>query len=176
MHLTNLALVSTKGDPHNPSLRKHQGTLRELHKFTIGPLGEECPPLNALSLPAHRRNLVIPCQFGSLASHEVAQSRVPSSYEHRFQVPDIKSDMEWSLVGSKGTISQFHVDAEGMGTAIVVLEGSKYWILATKFGEDKNISSVDSLGPSWHAYSINEGENVDRFRFEAVHLQKGDML
>ena len=93
-----------------------------------------------------------------------------------FQVPDINSKMEWSLVGSKGAISQFHVDAEGMGTAIVVLEGSKYWIVATRFGEDENISSVDSLGPSWHAYSINEGDNIDRFCFEAVHLQKGDML
>jgi len=176
VHLTNLALVSTKVDPNNPSLLQHKGTLRELYNFTIGPLVEECPPLNALSLPAHRRNLFIPCQFASLASHEVAQSRVPSSYEDMFQVPDINSEMKWSLVGSKGAISQFHVDAEGMGTAIVVLEGSKYWIVATRFGEDENISSVNSLGPSWHAYSINEGDNIDRFCFEAVHLQKGDML
>jgi len=84
--------------------------------------------------------------------------------------------MEWSLVGSKGAISQFHIDADGMGTAIVVLEGSKYWIVATRLGDDEMISSVDSLGPSWDPYFINELDGIDRFRFEAVHLQKGDML
>ena len=150
--------------------------MRELHSLTMSESSEDWPPLNAISLPAYRRNLYIPCQFGSLASHEVAQSRVPFSYERCFQVPDIKSLMEWSLVGSKGAISQFHIDADGMGTAIVVLEGSKYWIVATRLGDDEMISSVDSLGPSWDPYFINELDGIDRFRFEAVHLQKGDML
>jgi hypothetical protein len=111
-----------------------------------------------------------------MASHEVAQSRVPSDYEEDFNVPEIKSHMEWSLIGGKGAISPFHVDSDGFATVIVVLEGSKYWIVATRFGEDENISSIDSLGPGWNPYFVNEGDNVDRFRFEAVHLQKGDML
>jgi hypothetical protein len=84
--------------------------------------------------------------------------------------------MEWSLIGGKGTISPFHIDPEGLGTVVVVLEGSKYWIVATRLGESDNLCSVDSLGPNWDPYSINEGDNVNRFRFEAVHLQKGDML
>jgi hypothetical protein len=137
---------------------------------------EDCPPLNAISLSAHRRNLYIPCQFGSLASHEVAQSRVPPEYEKRFNVPDIKSKVEWSLIGGRGAISTFHVDSEGFGTVLVVLEGSKYWIVATRLGEDDGICSVDSLGPTWDPYFVNNGDNVNRFRFEAVHLQKGDML
>jgi hypothetical protein len=134
------------------------------------------PPLNALSLPANHRNLNIPCQFGSFASHEVAQSRVPSAYERTFNVPGLRSKLEWSLIGGKGAISPFHVDSDGLGTVVLVLEGSKYWILATRLGDDDTISNVDSLGPEWHPYRINDGVDMDHFRFEAVHLQKGDML
>jgi hypothetical protein len=134
------------------------------------------PPLNALSLPATHRNLTVPCQFGSLASHEVAQSRVPSAYERTFEVANLRSKLEWSLVGGKGAISPFHVDPDGLATVVVVLEGSKYWIIATRLGNEESISTVDSLGPDWHPYYINEGDNINRFRFEAVHLQKGDML
>ena len=111
-----------------------------------------------------------------MASHEVAQSRLPSSYETRFEVPDIKSYMEWSLIGGRGSISPFHVDSEGLGTVLVVLEGSKYWIVATRLGDSDTICSVDSLGPAWSPYFINEGDNAKLFHFEAVHLQKGDML
>jgi len=154
----------------------HQGTLRDLHKITTTLSSEECPPLNAISLPARRRNLYVPPQFGSVASHEVAQSRLPPDYETTFEVPDMKSEMEWSLVGGKGAISPFHIDSVGLGTVVVVLEGSKYWILITELGEHHIIRSVDSLGPGWNPYFINDGDNVKRFRFEGVHLQKGDML
>jgi hypothetical protein len=150
--------------------------LRELYNITTSLSEEERTPLNAISLPAHRRNLYIPTQFGSLASHEVAQSRVPTDYETAFQVPDIKSHMEWSLIGGKGAVSPFHADSVGLGTAVVVLEGSKYWIVITRMGDRDIISSVDCLGPSWNPYFVNDGDNVKRFRFEGVHLQKGDML
>jgi hypothetical protein len=59
---------------------------------------------------------------------------------------------------------------------VVVLEGSKYWILPTRLADADSLSSIDSLGPGWNPYYVNEGENADRFRFEAVHLQRGDML
>jgi hypothetical protein len=137
---------------------------------------DELPPLNAISLPAHRRNLYIPSQFGNVASHEVAQSRIHPDYETTFDVHDFKSHMEWSLIGGKGAVSPFHVDSVGLGTAVVVLEGSKYWIAMTRMGEHETICSVDSLGPGWNPYFVNDGENAKRFRFEGVHLQKGDML
>lgn len=174
--LVTMVSVPSKPNFDNPDSRHHWGTLRELHALTSGQSNGECPPLNALSLPAHRRNNYVPCQFASLASHEVAQSRMPKNYERAFSVPDIKSQMEWSIIGSKNTISPFHIDAEGFATALVVLEGSKYWIVATRFGEDEKMCAINSLGPGWHPHFINEGDNVDRFRFEAVHLQKGDML
>jgi hypothetical protein len=43
-------------------------------------------------------------------------------------------------------------------------------------GERDTICSVDSLGPGWNPYFVNDGDNVKHFRFEGVHLQKGDML
>jgi hypothetical protein len=169
-------LVSSLFHPHKPHLRHHQGTLREVHRMTTPDLKEQFPPLNALSLPADHRNLNIPCQFGSLASHEVAQSRIPSTYQTTFNIPNLKSKLEWSLVGGEGAISPFHVDSDGLGTVVVVLEGSKYWIVATRLGEQDTNSTVDSLSPQWHPYYINDGVKIERFRFEAVHLQKGDML
>lgn len=69
-----------------------------------------------------------------------------------------------------------HIDTEGFGTLVVVLEGRKYWIIGTRIGDDEDICCVDSLGPNWDPYVVNQGDNVSRYRFEAVHLQKGDML
>jgi hypothetical protein len=111
-----------------------------------------------------------------VASHEVAQNRVGARYETAFEVPDIKSEMEWSLIGGQGAVSPFHVDSAGLGTVVVVLEGSKYWIVVTRVGERDTICSVDSLGPHWNPYFVNDDDNAKRFRFEGVHLQKGDML
>lgn len=176
MFRLKLFAVSALLDPHHPDVRHHEGTLRELYNFTTKLPTEECPPLNAISLPAFRRNLHVPCQFGSLASHEVAMNRVPSTYERVFDVPDVESQMEWALVGSKGTVSPLHIDSEGLGTVVVILDGSKYWIVATRYGEQQIICSVDSLGPHWTPYVFNDGDGVEGFRFEAVHLQKGDML
>lgn len=137
---------------------------------------DECPPLNAISMSTYPRNNFVPCRFGSLASHEVAQSRVPSEYASRFRVPELKSKTEWCLIGNRGTVSPLHMDSDGLGTAVVILEGTKYWILVTRMGEGDLLTSIDSLGPSWDPYLVNEENNCDRFRFEAVHLQKGDML
>jgi hypothetical protein len=168
--------VSSKFDPHDPLLRHHQGTLRDLYNVSTSFSNDECPPLNAISLPANHRNLHYPCQFGSLASHEIAQSRLPSEYETFFEVPNLQPHMEWSLIGTKGAVSPIHVDSDGLGTVVAILEGSKYWIVMTQFGEEDGLCSVDSLGPSWNPYLINDGNKADQFRFEGVHLQKGDML
>lgn len=176
MYFLKLASVSTNFDPLNPEHSHYQGTLRDFHNITTTISNDECPPLNAISLPAYRRNLYIPSQFGSVASHEVAQSRISRDYETAFEVPDMKPHLEWSLIGGKGAVSPFHVDSVGLGTVVVVLEGSKYWIVVTRMGEDDIICSVDSLGPGWNPYFINDGDNAKRFRFEGVHLQKGDML
>lgn len=67
-------------------------------------------------------------------------------------------------------------DCEGLGTVVIVLEGRKYWAVATQIGDEEDVSTVDSLGPNWDPYLINRENNINRYRFEAVHLSKGDML
>jgi hypothetical protein len=176
MYFLKLGSVSTKVNPHNSDVSLHRGTLRDFHKISTTFSAKECPPLNAISLPGHRRNLYIPSQFGSFASHEVAQSRIPSDYETAFDVKDTTGHTEWSLIGGKGAVSPFHVDSVGFGTAVVVLEGSKYWVVISRMGEHDMICSVDSLGPDWNPYCVIEGDKAKHFRFEGVHLQKGDML
>ena len=127
--LFKFCLVLTKKDAHKPEQQFHRGTLRELHNMTETFSNKECPPLNTISLPAYHRNLYTPPQFGSVASHEVAQLQLPTQYEMVFDVPDIKHQMEWSLIKSRGTINPLHTDSDGLGTVITVLNGSKYWIL-----------------------------------------------
>jgi hypothetical protein len=48
--------------------------------------------------------------------------------------------------------------------------------MMTRMGDQEIISSVDSLGPRWNPYFVNDEDNIKHFRFEGVHLQKGDML
>lgn len=163
-------------DPEHPQTRYHEGTLKELHKITTSLSADECPPLNAISLPLQPRTSEMPSRIRTMASHEVAQSRVPKDYRASFDVPHLRDQMEWCLVGGRGAVSPFHVDAEGLNTVVMVLDGEKYWIVIVEFGEDDAICAVHSLGPTWNPYTINDGDNARRFRFEAVLLRKGDML
>lgn len=168
--------VADRLDIARPEARYFEGTLREFFHITTTFPSDTCPPLNAISLPAAFRNLLVPSKWECIGSHEVAQSRVPASYTTVFDVPDIRRLTEWSLIGGKDAISSMHIDAEGFATVIVVLEGSKYWIIATRLGDNEDICSVDCLGANWDPYLVNEGQNLSHFRFEAVHLRKGDML
>ena len=93
-----------------------------------------------------------------------------------FDVPDTRHYTEWSLIGGKNSISSMHIDSEGFGTIVFVLEGSKCWVISTQIGEDEDLGSVDSLGLNWDPYVINEGKNICHYWFEAVNLRKGDML
>lgn len=176
MFLTSCFTAAHYVHPSRPEVRQFQGSLRELFDITTTYPTDSCPPLNAISLPSPFRNHLIPSQWDCIASHELAQSRVSASYATVFNVQDTRKHTEWSLVGGKDAISPMHVDSEGFGTVIVVLHGSKYWIIASKIGDDDDLCSVDSLGPNWDPYMVNQGANASRYRFEAVHLQKGDML
>ena len=160
-----------KNNPLKPEICHYQATLRKFHKVTTSLSNDECPPLNVISLPCHQRNLYIPPKFGCLALHEVAQSRLPLDYKTLFEVPNLKSHLEWSLIGGKGAVSPFHVDSIGFGTAVVILEGSKYWIVMTQMGERPSICSVDSLGPGWNSYFLNKGDKAKNFHFKGLHLQ-----
>ena len=94
-----------------------------------------------------------------LAAHELAQSCILASYATLFNVLQTRELMEWSLIGGKDAISSMHVDAKCFATLVLVLEGSKYWIVATQIGGNEDICSIDFLGPNWDPYLINEGSN-----------------
>ena len=68
-----------------------------------------------------------------------------------------------------------HIDYEGLGT-VIILEGSKYWIVMTRIREQEIICSLDSLGLSWNPYVVNDRDKADGYHFEGIHLQKGDVL
>jgi hypothetical protein len=174
--LTAMLKAAPYMHPSRPDTQHFQGTLRDLFEITTTFPTKCCPPLNAISLPAGFRNLLVPSKLECITSHELAQSHVSASYMTLFDVPGTRELTEWSLIGGKDAISSMHVDAEGFATLVLVLEGSKYWIVATQIGDNEDICSIDSLGPNWNPYHINERSNDGRYQFEAVHLQKGDMM
>ena len=134
------------------------------------------PVLTGYLGSCHNRQPVAVAVRRNLAEKPDRTGLPDTSYEMKFEVPNVKSQMEWSLIGGRGAISPFHADSDGLGTVVVVLEGSKYWILETRLGEHDEICSNDSFGPGWNPYVLNEGDNAERFHFEGVHLQKGNML
>jgi hypothetical protein len=162
--------------PSRPDTQHFQKTLRDLFEITTTFPAKCCPSLNTIFLPAGFRNLLVPSKWECIASHELAQSHILASYVTLFDIPGTRELMEWSLIGGKDAISSMHVDAEGLATLVLVLKGNKYWIVATQIGDDEDICSIDSLGPNWDPYHINEGSIDGRYQFEAVHLQKGDMM
>jgi hypothetical protein len=174
--LTAMLEAAPYTHPSRPDTRHCQGTLCDLFEITTTFPTERCPPLNAISLPAGFRNLLVPSEWECIASHELAQSRVPASYATLFDVPGTRELTEWSLIGGKDAMSSMHVDAEAFTTLVLVLEGGKYWIVVTQIGDNESICSIDSLGFNWDPYHINEGSNDGCYQFEVVHLQKGDMM
>jgi hypothetical protein len=76
------------------------------------------------------------------------QSHVPASYVTLFDVPGTRELTEWSLIGGKDAISSMHVDTEGFATSVLVLEGSKYWIIATQIGDHEDIAPLTLLAPT----------------------------
>ena len=65
--------------PSRPDTRHFQGTLHDLFEITMTFPTERCPPLNAISLPAAFRNLLVPSKWDCIALHKLAQSCVPAS-------------------------------------------------------------------------------------------------
>ena len=66
--------------PSKPDMHHFQGTLCDLFEITTTFPAERCPPLNAISLPAAFRNLLVLSKWECVALHELAQSHVPTSY------------------------------------------------------------------------------------------------
>lgn len=169
-----LCLVPTNSDPAKSPLVHHRGTLWDMEEICAN-LSEEWPLINPL-IKSKKEEPIHPLPIWKLSIARVAQSRLPSNYETVFKVPDLRGHLDWTIIGTRGTISPLHMDGEGMGTVIVILKGNKYWIFGTLNGKCHVIYSVDSLGPNWNPYAVNEGDNIACFCFKAVHLQKGDML
>jgi hypothetical protein len=91
--------------PSRPDTWHFQGTLRDLFEITTTFPAENCPPLNAISLPAEFSNLLVPSKWKCIASHELAQSHIPASYTTLFNIPGTRELTEWSLIGGKDAIS-----------------------------------------------------------------------
>ena len=105
-----------------------------------------------------------------LASHEVAWNETCRMAGFVPQQP-LGDDLSWGLVATADTTSWVHVDDDGLGTAVVVKTGAKWWAVLKPC---KGASPDDALGNlgSTKAYSADwsvqptSGKNV--FDAEAV--------
>ena len=114
--LTAILEAAPYTHPSRPDVHHFQGALHDFFEITTTFPAERCPPLNAISLPAAFRNLLVPSKWECIALHELAQSHIPASYATLFNVPQTRELTEWLLIGGKDAISSMHVNAEGFAT------------------------------------------------------------
>lgn len=91
--------------------------------------------------------------------------------------PPLK-DFKWGITGGQNSLSLFHIDGNGTGTAVVVTTGGKYWILGRERRNVGVVSKVGNLG-SMHAFPKEWHPSTFQNNFqeyEAVHLTAGTAL
>ncbi|VDC00247.1 unnamed protein product [Peniophora sp. CBMAI 1063] len=103
---------------------------------------------NLLSAPQTSPLVPIPRQsdldYGSLAlrAREEALDSVRGSAEWKLDI-DIATGLNWAIISHKHALSLGHVDTAGVHTAIVILDGVKYWAIRKTVLEGRTEIDVD---------------------------------
>lgn len=93
----------------------------------------------------------------------------------------LTDDMLWGTAATRNATSWLHIDDYGLGTAIKLMAGKQYWVLARPKkdrcpAEHRNaygdLSSRNAFPPGWDA-----SQPGDKYwDYEGVVLEPGDML
>jgi hypothetical protein len=86
----------------------------------------------------------------------------------------------WGIASTRNASSWAHMDAQGVGTVIKVITGSKYWVLMTPKQQKRaakddgagNMNSIRAFGPGWSPSGACEA----LWDHEGVLLREGDVL
>ncbi|EIN09208.1 hypothetical protein PUNSTDRAFT_44612 [Punctularia strigosozonata HHB-11173 SS5] len=131
---------------------------------------------NALDIPLGQRGLVDVYGMGILDTGRAAWKPAEVVME-RMQLSNRKAfpydDVSWALVGLADVSTWPHIDAEGAGTMVIVVQGLKLWCMAKPVDpQDDCYDTIDAFAPNYDPANAS----LDRYKWEAVLLGPGDCL
>ena len=66
--------------------------------------------------------------FSHFASQEIAWKETQRQKGFPLEQP-LTDETNWGMAATKGMTTMVHINNEGFGTSIMVLSGSKYWVV-----------------------------------------------
>ena len=149
-------------------MRHRFGTILDLARSSESPDGKI---LNALDLPLP---LSEDGPLDTITSDLFAYITNQTA-DHNFPC----SSTCWVLAATKGALTGFHIDTDGMVTYIqcVSNEGCKWWIVATPrsdAGESEAFLDFQSLFDVYNLVDVSE--MLSKVKLEAIYLTKGTRL
>lgn len=111
----------------------------------------------------------------ALATHETVLNNVLEATDadgNKLLLP--AHELAWGIVSTTDSSSRIHVDAEGLGTATLVMnrEGKKFWVVARP-----KVPNTKVRGSKTDVYDKFDDELLDpSMRYEGVLLTEGTCL
>lgn len=135
---------------------------------------EAMPNFRSVHYPylTHLRNSLIlaPC---SAIAHDVAAMHGFDARQWGPHQSYPAGHTSWAIVTSAGVVSRIHFDTAGLGTALFVLTGHKYWVVANPLPKHRHDLDPRRVG----VFKDWDDEFVDnRYSWEGVSLFPGDVL
>lgn len=126
--------------------------------------------LNVLDLPLGKSTVPIPPMFQDIASDAYSIPYV----QDLMNVTDLRDILSWGTAATQKALSWFHVDDDGFATAVYVLSGGKWWVLAERVQDDRLHEEMGDTG----AFNKWEVRDIDgqRWNLEAIYLHPGSVL
>jgi hypothetical protein len=157
--------------------------------YSIQPSDEDCNPtvvsgrvrdlwdnrhpsgkiLNALDLPLYAGDME-PTEYGT----DLHAWDVTRGHHHIDQISSYPTEhMRWALVGLQNALTFLHIDCEGLGTDVTVVDGGKAW----GFLRERHNNPLSSINFFLNdSFCLNEVFSSSDYDFEVVALRPGDRL
>jgi hypothetical protein len=90
-----------------------------------------------------------------------------------------RSSTRWALAATRGAVTGFHIDTDGMATYIqcVSRDGGKWWIVASPLGSaDSDQDEYLDFAALLDVYNDDVSKILSKVRVEAILLQEGTRL
>jgi hypothetical protein len=148
--------------------------------------------LNILSLPlGYEYRSLSPYEFAFYSYTQFIHSRTirhfnshANAWQRTRQSPIFSKDavppideLVWATTATKNATSFLHIDANGLGTIVDSVAGTKYWVIGKRRRENTLPGSPgDMSSMHWMGESDIDTAKTDCFEHEAVVIEPGTIL
>ncbi|EIN03432.1 hypothetical protein PUNSTDRAFT_139555 [Punctularia strigosozonata HHB-11173 SS5] len=129
---------------------------------------------NALSIPIGKRPLVDIAGLAGLDMGRVAwiPARQTMQLKARQEFPYPDHAVSWATAATTDATSWPHIDGEGAGTAVVIVQGMKLWCIARRKSFDHGLETINAVPEGFEPSAAN----TDFFEYEMYLLREKDCL